>query len=106
MRPVAASRSGIRHILQAERNKNDLEKIPSKIKEALHFYLVNKMEEVLGIDLSFFSASHAEQKLRGPLRFVSALPGTLKYGSMLIPAHYTLDRQGRISFTGAQHHFT
>ena len=48
---LAASRSGIKHIILPERNKNDLEEIPTKIKEDLHFYLVNKMEEVLRIAL-------------------------------------------------------
>ena len=48
---LAASRSGIKHVILPERNKNDLEEIPSKIKEGLHFHLVNKMEEVLKIAL-------------------------------------------------------
>jgi ATP-dependent Lon protease len=48
---LAASRSGIKHIILPERNKNDLEEIPAKIKGDLHFYLVNKMEEVLRIAL-------------------------------------------------------
>jgi ATP-dependent Lon protease len=48
---LAASRSGIKHIILPERNKNDLEEIPTKIKGDLHFYLVNKMEEVLSIAL-------------------------------------------------------
>jgi ATP-dependent Lon protease len=48
---LAASRSGIKHIILPERNKNDLEEIPTKIKGDLHFYLVNKMEEVLKIAL-------------------------------------------------------
>jgi ATP-dependent Lon protease len=48
---LAASRSGIKHVILPERNKNDLEEIPAKIKEDLHFHLVNKMEEVLKIAL-------------------------------------------------------
>jgi ATP-dependent Lon protease len=48
---LAASRSGIKHVILPERNKNDLEEIPAKIKEDLHFYLVNRMEDVLKIAL-------------------------------------------------------
>jgi len=48
---LAASRSGIKHIILPERNKNDLEEIPEKIKDHLQFHLVKKMEEVLEIAL-------------------------------------------------------
>jgi ATP-dependent Lon protease len=48
---LAASRSGITHIILPERNKNDLEEIPEKIREHLQFHLVKKMEEVLEIAL-------------------------------------------------------
>jgi ATP-dependent Lon protease len=48
---LAASRSGIKHIILPERNKNDLEEIPEKIKGHLQFHLVKKMEEVLEIAL-------------------------------------------------------
>jgi ATP-dependent Lon protease len=48
---LAARRSGIKQIILPERNKNDLEEIPVKVKEGLSFHLVKKMEEVLEIAL-------------------------------------------------------
>jgi ATP-dependent Lon protease len=48
---LAASRSGIRHIILPERNKNDLEEIPPEVKDKLTFHLVKKMEEVLELAL-------------------------------------------------------
>jgi ATP-dependent Lon protease len=48
---LAASRNGIKHIILPERNRNDLEEIPEKIKEHLQFHLVRKMDEVLAIAL-------------------------------------------------------
>ena len=48
---LAASRSGIKHIILPERNKNDLEEIPEKIRDHLEFHLVKKMDEVLEIAL-------------------------------------------------------
>lgn len=48
---LAASRNGIRHIILPERNRNDLEEIPEKIKDHLEFHLVKKMDEVLEIAL-------------------------------------------------------
>jgi ATP-dependent Lon protease len=48
---LAASRNGIKHIILPERNKNDLEEIPEKIKDHLEFHLVKKMDEVLEIAL-------------------------------------------------------
>jgi len=44
---LAASRSGIKHIILPEGNRNDLEDIPEKIRHRLDFHLVKKMEEVL-----------------------------------------------------------
>ncbi len=48
---LAASRSGIKHIILPERNKNDLEEIPEKIRDHLQFHLVRKMDEVLELAL-------------------------------------------------------
>ena len=48
---LAASRNGIKHIILPERNRNDLDEIPEKIKDHLEFHLVRKMEEVLEIAL-------------------------------------------------------
>ncbi len=48
---LAASRSGIKHVILPDRNRNDLEEIPAKVKNDLQFHLVNKMEEVLKIAL-------------------------------------------------------
>lgn len=48
---LAASRSGIRHIILPKGNKNDLEEIPKKIKKQLTFHPVNKMDEVLELAL-------------------------------------------------------
>jgi ATP-dependent Lon protease len=44
---LAASRSGIKHIILPERNRNDLEELPPEVKDKLTFHLVKKMEEVL-----------------------------------------------------------
>jgi ATP-dependent Lon protease len=48
---LAASRNGIKHIILPERNRNDLEEIPEKIRDHLEFHLVKKMDEVLEIAL-------------------------------------------------------
>lgn len=48
---LAANRSGIKEVILPERNKKDLEEIPDKIKERVHFHLVNKMEDVLDLAL-------------------------------------------------------
>lgn len=48
---LAASRSGIKHIIIPEKNKYELEEIPKQIKGKLEFHLVNKMEEVLDLAL-------------------------------------------------------
>jgi ATP-dependent Lon protease len=48
---LAASRSGIKHVILPERNRNDLEDIPENIRKKLSFHLVKKMEEVLEIAL-------------------------------------------------------
>ena len=48
---LAASRNGIKHIILPERNRNDLEEIPEKIRDHLQFHLVKKMDEVLEIAL-------------------------------------------------------
>jgi ATP-dependent Lon protease len=49
---LAARRSGIKQIILPERNKNDLEEIPTKVKQGLTFHLVKKMEDVLDIALA------------------------------------------------------
>ncbi|MBN2124970.1 MAG: endopeptidase La [Deltaproteobacteria bacterium] len=48
---LAASRSGIKHIILPERNKKDLEEIPDKVRNGLEFHLVKNMEEVLKLAL-------------------------------------------------------
>jgi len=48
---LAASRSGIKHVILPERNRNDLEEIPEKVKGTLSFHLVKRMEEVLDLAL-------------------------------------------------------
>ena len=48
---LAASRSGIKHVILPERNKNDLEEIPDKVRDNLSFHLVKRMEEVLDLAL-------------------------------------------------------
>jgi len=44
---LAASRTGIKHVILPEGNKNDLEEIPKNIRQKLDIHLVKKMEEVL-----------------------------------------------------------
>jgi ATP-dependent Lon protease len=48
---LAASRSGIKHVILPKGNKNDLDEIPKKIKKQLTFHPVNKMDEVLELAL-------------------------------------------------------
>lgn len=49
---LAASRSGIKHIILPRDNKNDLDEIPDKIRKQLKFHLVSKMDEVLDLALT------------------------------------------------------
>jgi ATP-dependent Lon protease len=48
---LAASRSGIKHVILPQGNKNDLDEIPEKIKKQMTFHLTSKMDEVLELAL-------------------------------------------------------
>jgi ATP-dependent Lon protease len=48
---LAAHRAGITTIIMPERNKVDLDEIPQRIVQALHFHFVKEMDEVLRIAL-------------------------------------------------------
>jgi len=49
---LAASRSGINHVIHPQGNKNDLDQIPEKIKKQMTFHLTSKMDEVLELALN------------------------------------------------------
>jgi ATP-dependent Lon protease len=49
---LAASRSGIKHVILPQGNKNDLDEIPEKIKKQMTFHLTSKMDEVLELALN------------------------------------------------------
>jgi len=49
---LAASRSGIKHVILPQGNKNDLDEIPEKIKKQMTFHLASKMDEVLELALN------------------------------------------------------
>jgi ATP-dependent Lon protease len=48
---LAASRSGIKHVILPQGNRNDLDEIPEKIKKQMTFHLASKMDEVLELAL-------------------------------------------------------
>ena len=48
---LAASRSGIKHVILPERNEKDLDDIPENVRKKLTFHFVGKMEEALDIAL-------------------------------------------------------
>jgi ATP-dependent Lon protease len=48
---LAAHRAGLKSVLLPERNRNDLEEIPQRVRESLQFYFVKEMDEVLQIAL-------------------------------------------------------
>jgi ATP-dependent Lon protease len=49
---LAASRSGIKHVILPQGNKDDLDEIPEKIKKQMTFHLASKMDEVLELALN------------------------------------------------------
>ena len=48
---LAASRSGIRHVILPKENRNDLEDLPEKVKKQISFHEVSRMGEVLKLAL-------------------------------------------------------
>ncbi|MFP4056539.1 MAG: endopeptidase La [Candidatus Brocadiia bacterium] len=46
---LAAHRAGIKHIVLPDRNQKDLEEVPQKIRDDLHFIPVNTLDEVLAV---------------------------------------------------------
>jgi ATP-dependent Lon protease len=48
---LAANRSGIKHVILPQGNRNDLDEIPEKIKKQMTFHLTSKMDEVLELAL-------------------------------------------------------
>jgi ATP-dependent Lon protease len=63
---LAASRSGIKHVILPRGNKNDLDEIPGRIKKQMSFHLVNRMDEVLKIALGKNSARTAPRRAAPP----------------------------------------
>jgi ATP-dependent Lon protease len=48
---LAASRSGIRHVILPKENRNDLEDLPGKVRKQISFHEVSRMGEVLTLAL-------------------------------------------------------
>ncbi len=48
---LAASRSGIRHVILPKENRYDLEDLPQKVKKQISFHRVSRMDEVLELAL-------------------------------------------------------
>jgi ATP-dependent Lon protease len=48
---LAAHRAGVRRLVVPERNRNDLEDIPEKVRQELEFFFVNEASEVLAVAL-------------------------------------------------------
>lgn len=48
---LAASRSGIRHVILPKENRYDLEDLPEKVKKQISFHEVSRMDEVLELAL-------------------------------------------------------
>jgi ATP-dependent Lon protease len=48
---LAAHRAGVRRLVVPERNKNDLEDIPEKVRQELEFVFVNEASEALAVAL-------------------------------------------------------
>ena len=48
---LAASRSGIRHVILPKENRYDLEDLPEKVKKQISFHEVSRMGEVLKLAL-------------------------------------------------------
>jgi ATP-dependent Lon protease len=44
---LAAHRAGIKRVIVPERNKADLDEVPTEVKDELEFVFVSKMEQVL-----------------------------------------------------------
>jgi len=49
---LAASRSGIRHVILPKENRNDLEDLPEKVRKQITFHEVSRMDEVLELALN------------------------------------------------------
>lgn len=49
---LAASRSGIRHVILPKDNRNDLEDLPQKVRKQITFHEVGRMDEVLDLALN------------------------------------------------------
>jgi len=49
---LAASRSGIRHVILPKENHSDLEDLPAKVRKQITFYEVSRMDEVLEMALN------------------------------------------------------
>jgi len=61
---LAALRAGIHEIILPEKNRNDLEEIPSEIKRKMKFNFVREMDEVLTIALEKPISAAAKRKSR------------------------------------------
>ncbi|GAC1565586.1 MAG: endopeptidase La [Ktedonobacteraceae bacterium] len=66
---LAAHQANIKQLIVPVENKNDLTEIPAKIRQSLHFILVDNMDQV--IEAALLEAPHVEEQetyVRPPLR--------------------------------------
>src|SRR5271155_1309293 len=59
---LAAHRAGIKRVLVPERNKADLDEVPTEVKDELEFVFVSKMEQVLEAALEEMPKPKPEEK--------------------------------------------
>jgi ATP-dependent Lon protease len=57
---LAAHRAGITHIILPKKNEDDLKEIPEKVRNEIHFHLVEEMAEVIELALQTNSAEKTE----------------------------------------------
>jgi len=46
---LAAHRAGIKEVILPKRNAPDLDELPAKTREELHFHLVHKLDEAMNV---------------------------------------------------------
>ena len=66
---LAAYRGGINEIILPKENEKDLEEIPTEVREAMEFHLVESMDEVLRLTLDGpLTPMHKSAEVQGGLR--------------------------------------
>ena len=71
---LAAHQSSITHLIIPAENKTELVEIPAKIRQSLHFTLVDNMDEVVAAALLEQPQNEQEANLRSSIRIEERLP--------------------------------